>query len=178
MNVTRTVSHGWPVTIEIAQTMPGPPRVVWDLITDWEHQDDWMLEASDFVVTSEHREGIGVEAEATIKIGGITTRDKVRVVGWEPLRRLAIEHLGWVSGVGELHLTPLGTDRTHLFWREELVPPMGALGAVGLSAFKPVMTRIFRRDLRILASLVRARASAPAPPEPPKQPRKSRLPKS
>ncbi len=60
--------------------MPGPPEVVWELITDWEHQDDWMLEASDFVVISEHREGVGVEAEATIKIGGIKTRDKVRVV--------------------------------------------------------------------------------------------------
>jgi uncharacterized protein YndB with AHSA1/START domain len=140
-------------------TLPGPPDVVWELITDWEHQDDWMLEASDFVVTSEIREGVGVEAEATIKIGGIKTRDRVRVTGWEPPKRLAIEHHGWVSGQAELHLTPgLGPPATHLYWKEELQPPLGLLGAVGLRAFRPLMRRIFQRDLRVLQGLVRARS--------------------
>ena len=60
------ITKGWPVVLEMAETLPGPSDVVWRLITDWEHQDDWMLEASDFVVTSEQREGVGVEAEATI----------------------------------------------------------------------------------------------------------------
>ena len=160
MGVPRAVRKGWPVAVELAATMPGPPAVVWELITDWEHQDDWMLEASDFVVLSEHREGIGVEAEATVKIGGISTRDKVVVTGWEPGRRLAIAHEGWVSGRGEFHLTPLGKDRTHVFWREELEPPLGALGAVGLMGFKPLMKRIFARDLRVLAGLVRARVAS------------------
>ncbi|MFP5352214.1 MAG: SRPBCC family protein [Actinomycetota bacterium] len=140
----------------MSETLPGPPAVVWKLITDWEHQDDWMLEATDFVVTSEQREGVGVEAEATIKIGGISTRDKVRVTGWEPEKRLEIEHLGWVSGKGEMFLTGLGGDRTHLYWREELYPPLGFAGAIGITAFKPIMYRIFKRDLRILASLTRA----------------------
>jgi len=148
------------VVIEMSQTVPGPPEVVWELITDWEHQGDWMLEASDFVVVSDEREGIGVEAEATIRIGGITTRDRVRVVGWEPGRRLAIRHQGWVTGTGEMFLTPLGDDRTHVFWREELEAPLGVLGVVGLTAFKPLMRRLFQRDLRILASLVRARSRA------------------
>ena len=158
MPLGETVSRGWPVSIEMASTLPGSPEIVWELITDWEHQDDWMLEASDFVVLSAHREGIGVEAEATVKIGGISTRDKVKVTGWEPNRRLAIAHEGWVSGRGEFHLTPMGKDRTHVFWREELEPPLGALGAVGLMGFKPIMRRIFMRDLRVLAGLVRARA--------------------
>lgn len=155
------VTKGWPVLLEMSETLPGPPDVVWRLITDWEHQDDWMLEASDFVVTSKQREGVGVEAEATIKIGGISTRDKVRVVGWEPNKRLAIEHLGWVSGLGEIFLTPLGADRTHLYWREELYPPLGFAGALGITAFKPIMYRIFKRDLRVLASLTRAATRQP-----------------
>ncbi len=136
--------------------MPAPPPVVWDLITDWEHQDDWMLEGSDFVVTSDARQGVGVQAEATVKIAGISTRDKVTVVGWEPNHRLAIRHEGWVEGVGEIFLTPIGTDRTHVFWREELSPPVGMAGAIGLSVFKPLMKRTFRRDLRVLAGLARA----------------------
>jgi hypothetical protein len=148
------------VVLEMGEIMPGPAEVVWDLITDWEHQDDWMLEASDFVVVSEGREGIGVEAEATIKIGGISTRDRIRVASWEPRRRLGIEHLGWVSGRGDLYLTPLGRSHTHVFWREELVPPLGAVGAAGMTVFRPLMGRIFRRDLRILAGLVRAASAS------------------
>jgi hypothetical protein len=143
------------VVIEMSEMLPGPPEVVWELLTDWERQGEWMLEASDFVVTSPQRQGIGVEAEATIKIGGIKARDKVKVVGWEPGHRLAIRHLGWVGGMGELFLTPYGDDETFLFWREELEPPLGLLGAVGLFAFKPLMRRVFQRDLRALATLTR-----------------------
>ena len=161
MAIKDALARGWPVVIEVSETLPGPREVVWDLITDWENLSDWMLEASDFVVTSEHREGIGVEAEATIKIGGISTRDRVKVSGWEPPKRLAIDHLGWVAGRGEMHLTPLSDDRTHLFWREELIPPqsLGSLGAIGLTGFKPLMRRIFERDLKILKGLTRAAAS-------------------
>jgi carbon monoxide dehydrogenase subunit G len=147
------VAKGWPVALEMEATIPAPPEVVWGLITDWERQGEWMLEASDFVVTSAHREGVGVEAEATIKIAGIKTRDKVRVTGWEPPQRLAIEHLGWVSGAGEIYVVPSGPGRSHLFWREELYPPLGLLGALGLTAFKPLMRRIFVRDLDVLVRL-------------------------
>ena len=141
----------------MAEVVGGDPETVWDLITDWEHQDDWMLEASDFVVVSEQRTGVGVEAEATITIGGIRTRDRVRVSGWDPPRRLEIEHLGWVKGRGVIELTPLAGGRTHISWREELEPPLGPLGAAGMAGFKPFMGRIFRRDLKVLAALVRAR---------------------
>ncbi|HZJ51185.1 MAG TPA: SRPBCC family protein [Actinomycetota bacterium] len=143
------------ITIDTTGVLPAPPEVVWKLITDWEHQGDWMLEAKDFKVLTEHREGVGVEAEATVSIGGISTRDRVRVSGWDPPQRLEIEHDGWVSGRGEFKLTPVGKDRTHVFWREELNPPLGALGTVGMNLFRPMMSRLFKRDLRILESLCR-----------------------
>lgn len=142
----------------MTEVCAGPPDGVWQLITDWEHQDDWMLEASDFVVVSEQREGAGVEAEATIRIGGIQTRDRIRVAEWDPPRRLVIEHLGWVTGRGEIELTPVAGDRTHVWWREALHPPLGPLGAAGMTAFKPLMRRIFERDLKVLAGLARARS--------------------
>jgi uncharacterized protein YndB with AHSA1/START domain len=143
------------ITIDTTGVLPAPPEVVWKLITDWEHQGDWMLEAKDFKVLTEHREGVGVEAEATVSVGGISTRDRVRVSGWDPPQRLEIEHAGWVSGRGEFKLTPVGQDRTHVFWREELNPPLGVLGTAGMNVFRPLMSRLFKRDLRILESLCR-----------------------
>ena len=149
--------------IDTSAVLPAPPATVWRLLTDWEHQDDWMLEASDFVVTSPHREGVGVEAEATIRIGGISTRDRVRVTAWEPEHRLVIEHLGWVSGAGDMRLTPTqghgrAAGHTVLDWRETLVAPrlLGPLGRIGLRGFAPLMRRVFERDLRVLVGLARA----------------------
>ena len=142
-----------PVVIELDRELPGPPDVVWRLLTDWERQGEWMLEASDVEVVSSHREGVGVEAEATVRIGGIATRDRIRVDIWEPRRHLGIVHLGWVAGRGDLRLQDRG-GRTHLEWREELHPPWGVIGAVGLRLFRPLMRRTFRRDLDVLEKLV------------------------
>ncbi|MEX2537830.1 MAG: SRPBCC family protein [Actinomycetota bacterium] len=146
-----------PIVMALSTDLPGPSDIVWELLTDWEHQGEWMLEASDFVVVSPNRTGVGVEAEATVRIGGISTRDRIRVDVWEPERHLGIVHLGWVGGRGDLHLTPLG-DSTRVDWREELHTPLGPLGAVGMRIFRPLMVRTFRRDLAVLARLVLSRA--------------------
>ena len=141
------------IVVELEAQLPGPPDVVWHVITDWERQSDWMLEASDFVVLTPAREGVGVEAEATIRIAGIATRDTIRVDAWEPERHLGIAHLGWVKGRGDLFLSP-SEGGTHVRWREELTPPWGALGAIGLRAFRPLLVRTFRRDLAELVKVV------------------------
>jgi uncharacterized protein YndB with AHSA1/START domain len=160
MRVLDLLRKGWPVTLEMTGTLPAPPVVAWELLTDWEHLGEWMLEASDFAVISEQREGVGVEAEATISIGGFRSRDKVRVSRWEKERCVAIEHLGWVRGLGEMFLTPTEDGGTFLLWREKLWPPLGGIGAVGLALMKPVMHGIFRRDVRVLIALARARSAA------------------
>jgi carbon monoxide dehydrogenase subunit G len=143
-----------PVAIELSARLEGPIDLVWKLLTDWERQGDWMLEASDFVVRTEHREGVGVEADATIRIGGISTRDTIRVDVWDPPTHLGIAHLGWVSGRGDLRMTPEG-EHTRIHWREELRPPLGPLGAIGLRLFRPLLARTFRRDLDVLGNIVK-----------------------
>ena len=146
--------------IEVSDTMPGPPEVVWALITDWEHQDDWMLEASDFEVIGDQREGVGVEAKATVRIGGIRTRDRVRVSMWEPPRILVIDHLGWVKGSGEIQLQPV-SEGTRMRWKETRFPPprLGPFGRMGLRLARPLMRRVFARDLHVLRGLVRLRST-------------------
>jgi carbon monoxide dehydrogenase subunit G len=147
--------------IELLETMPGPLELVWELITDWEHQSDWMLEAASFEVIGEQRAGVGVEARATVRIAGIRTRDRVRVSMWEPPRILVIDHLGWVKGSGEIQLAPI-QGGTRMRWRETLFAPrlLGPFGRIGLRLFRPLMRRIFRRDLRVLRSLVAVRGRA------------------
>lgn len=135
--------------IEIAR----PPETVWPYLVDWERLDRWMEEGRRFRVLGDRREGVGVEAEATISILGITTTDRIRVIHWEPPAVLEIEHLGWVRGRGlmEVGVTERGS---HLFWREVLKPPLGGLGGLGMRLLSPIIRRTFRRDLETLRDLI------------------------
>ena len=136
-----------------------PAEAVWPYLVDWERLDRWMKEAREFKVIGEQREGVGVEAEATIRVAGITTRDRVRVSQWNPPVALEIQHLGWVKGSGYMELSP--TDQgCNLFWREELVAPLGPFGRSGLRLMAPIMRLVFRRDLRLLKSLVEGEAAS------------------
>lgn len=141
------------VEVEMSIHMSAPPQRVWPYLVDWEGLGRWMKEASDFKVTSAHREGVGVTAEATIRIAGISTTDPVRVTIWEPGELLGLEHLGWVKGVGVMTLTEQ-KGGTLLNWHESFVAPWGWLGALGLRLWKPLMKRIFQRDLVLLRKLV------------------------
>ena len=141
------------VDITVSIVIRREPHIVWPSLVDWERLDRWMLEARDFRVLGDKREGVGVEAETTVRIAGITSRDRIRVTRWEPPWVLEMEHLGWVKGTGYMELTP-DDRRSKLFWRESLVPPWGWLGAMGLRLMAPFMRRIFQRDLRALRDLV------------------------
>ncbi|HVM11030.1 MAG TPA: SRPBCC family protein [Actinomycetota bacterium] len=129
---------------------------IWPYLVEWERLDRWMREASDIRVLGDRREGVGVEAEATVRIAGITTRDVVRVTRWEPPSILEIEHLGWVRGSGYLELSPLHPRGTNVFWREQLTPPWGRLGRIGMRFLRRSMRRTFAEDLRALRDLVEA----------------------
>lgn len=148
-----------PIEIEVAGDIGAPPETVWPYLVDWERLHRWMKEGSSFRVTSPHREGLGVEAEATIRIGGLTTTDPIRVVRWEPPQVLEVEHRGWVRGSGLMRCVRTGSG-TRVEWRETLLPPLGPLGAAGLRAWRPLMQRTFRRDLELLKALVESEQPA------------------
>lgn len=143
----------WTVDIAVSEVIPRRAEVVWPYLVDWERLDRWMLEARDFRVVGDRREGVGVEAEATVDLLGIRTRDVVRVTRWEPPWALELEHRGWVKGRGYMELSPT-RGGTRLFWRETFVPPWGLLGAVGMRLFSPLLRWAFRRDLKALRLLI------------------------
>jgi uncharacterized membrane protein len=148
-----------PVELEMSIGIRAPAEEVWPYLVDWENLGRWMTEARGLEVTSPHREGLGVTAQATITIAGISTTDPVRVTRWEPPSVLEIEHLGWVSGSGLMQCVPEWSG-TRLLWRETLNPPLWLFGAVGMRLFKPIMRRTFEHDLALLKDLVESNSNA------------------
>jgi uncharacterized membrane protein len=132
-----------------------PVEVVWPWLVDWEGLPRWMREMRQVRVLGDRREGVGMRAVATIRLGVVTTTDTIEVTRWEPPAVLEIAHLGWVKGRGYMELSPT-EDGTLLFWRESLVPPWGIPGRLGLRLYRPLLARTFARDLQRLRDLIEA----------------------
>lgn len=141
------------IKIEVSRLIGAKPEEVWPHLVDWEDLYRWMKEASNIRVVTPQREGVGVVCEAHIRIGFIRTVDRIRVSRWEPPLVLGLEHLGWVKGGGLMELVSQN-GQTLVEWTETFVPPWGWLGAIGMRVWKPLMRRIFVRDLRLLQIIV------------------------
>jgi len=91
--------------VETVVELPVPPSQAWDVLTDWERQADWMLDADRVTVRSSVREGMGVRLAVHTRIAGVPAFvEPMQVVGWDPPLRLTLQHGGPVSGTGTWRL--------------------------------------------------------------------------
>lgn len=149
--------------LEIQVPVDAPRDVVWDVLTDWERQPDWMVDAKSVEVLTPDREGVGVTIRCPTNLMGFTVQDVMRVTRWEDQRVLEIVHLGKIiTGTGAFELADdERTGGTVLSWWEEIDPPLGAFGAWGASTLVlPVVERIFTRSLGNLAKLAEQEAAS------------------
>jgi len=146
--------------IEVAAEASVPPSVVWSVLTDWERQPDWMLDARAVEVLTAARQGVGVTLRCPTNLLGFVVDDRMRVTAWEEPRVLGVEHLGRIiTGTAAFELTPTATG-TEILWWEEITPPLGALGALGARLLvAPLVRRVFRRSLANLVAVAEERAS-------------------
>jgi hypothetical protein len=82
--------------------------------------------------------------------------ERLEVTLWEPPRRLVMAHLGFVRGVGEWDLQPVGGvgGGTRLTWTEDLGLSVPVLGKIALLAYRPLMRRLMRGSLANLRALL------------------------
>jgi carbon monoxide dehydrogenase subunit G len=150
--------------LEVEQEAAAPRETVWAVLTRWERQPEWMLDAKDVEVLTPVREGEGVTIRCPTNLLGVTVDDVMRVTGWRAPSYLEVTHLGRIiTGTGAFELEELADDRTRVTWWEEVDPPLGAVGRLGAElVVLPVIRRIFARSLANLAAL--AEAEVPTSP--------------
>jgi len=143
--------------LEVVQRTSASREAVWRVLTEWERQPEWMLDAKAVEVLTPQRQGEGVTIRCPTLLLGVTVDDVMRVTGWRENEYLEITHLGKViagTGAFELRAVDGGTQIT---WWEQIDPPLGRLGAWGARTLAlPIIERIFRRSLRNLAKLSEA----------------------
>ena len=142
------------VRIEQCIDIAASPSAIWAAIDDIPQHGQWMHDAIEITPLSDQRQGIGAEFTCLTKVGPFRERDVLRVTEWVPGATMGIEHLGVVKGWGRFTLMPNGDTGSHFCWAEQLQFPWWMGGAVGERAARPVLARVWRRNLERLRDLV------------------------
>lgn len=138
-----------PVTIELRIAMPASEQAVWDAITDWPSQGQWMLGTRVWVGAGDGC-SIGSRIEAFTGIGKLGFLDTMNITVWDPPHRCEVLHTGRVvRGVGWMATEPSasGPDTCVFVWGEQLQLPWGWFGRLGWLIAGPLMKAGVRASL-------------------------------
>jgi uncharacterized protein YndB with AHSA1/START domain len=140
--------------------LPCTPEEAWDVLTRWEGQVDWMLDADQIVVRSPQREGVGVRLDVKTRLFQIPAfTDAMEVTAWDPPHRLEIAHGLPVQGLGTWALEPIPAG-TRFTWTEEVTLAVPVLGRLAAAVYVPVMRVLMGRAQRGLKALIVATGPA------------------
>ena len=144
------------VTLPVPVEVDAPAALVWDYVTDWERQGEWML-GTRVHVTGGAGRGLGTTLRAVTGVGPVGVVDTMEVVEFTALTddtpgRAAVRHTGKViRGEGFFEVTPLGPHRSRFTFTELIDLPLGALGRLGWPLARPVVKAGFDVSLRRMA---------------------------
>jgi len=134
-----------------------PPERVWAILADWRRYPQWMPDVAGVCRRGPDRE-VGLELDVKTKLFGLVplVTDRIRVIAWEPHRRMAVAHLGVVHGRAEWRLEP-SPGGTRFAWWEDVHLRPAPLGDVALAVYWPFQRRLFRRSMRNVRRLAEER---------------------
>lgn len=127
---------------------------MWDVVRDIESHVRWMDDADSIRFTSRIKSGLGTAYECDTKIGPFRLTDRMEVTEWLPGQVMGVRHTGLVTGSGRFTLHRAGPNRTRFTWEERLSFPVWMGGPIGARVAKPILRRVWRRNLRNLKALV------------------------
>jgi hypothetical protein len=139
------------VRLRICRDLAADPEAVWDDVRRIDTHVEWMADAVSIAFRTAQRQGVGTEFTCLTRIGPLRTTDVMRVTEWDPPSVLGIEHRGAVRGRGRftLRAAPGGT---RFCWEEELRFPWWMGGPLGAQVARPLLRRVWARNLERLAA--------------------------
>ncbi len=141
--------------ISVHVDIAAPLEAVWGAASDLATHDRWMADAESIVFLSDTRSGVGTVMQVRTVVGPFRTTDIMEVTEWDEGRAIGVRHEGLVTGVGRFELAP-AAGGTRFTWTEELTFPGWLGGPLTAAAAKPVLSLIWRRNLRGLKARLEA----------------------
>ncbi len=143
--------------IHVSISIGATPEQVWDYVKDIGSHVEWMHDAAAITFVSEQNSGQGTVFDCLTKVGPIKLNDEMTITQWEPVKAMGVRHQGIVTGEGVFELKPVGDDRTVFSWTETLKFPILLGGPIGAAVARPILTEIWKRNLKLLRTNVEAR---------------------
>lgn len=145
--------------ITVSTVIDASPAEVWDAVEDIRSHTEWMADAEEIRVTSDHASGAGTTFECDTKVGPFRLTDLMEITRWEPGRAMGVRHVGIVTGDGTFTLSPAGgrfrrRRATRFTWTEQLTFPWWMGGPIGAVVGGRVLKLIWKRNLRTLKGIV------------------------
>ena len=131
-----------------------PAERVWAAAMDFPSHVRWMRDARSIRVEPPGKAGAGSTLIIDTRVGPFRTTDRFEITEVVPLRRVTGRHRGLFTGEGTFELSDAGGGRTRFAWRENIVFPWYFGGGAGAWAAKPILTRIWRSNLKALKALL------------------------
>jgi polyketide cyclase/dehydrase/lipid transport protein len=139
--------------IRVRTDIDAPPRRVWQEIRDVTTHTRWMEDAVAIRIVSPAHEGVSTTFECDTKVGPFRLLDVMEVTEWKPRRSMGIRHEGIVTGSGRFTLRR-HRGGTRFTWSERLRFPLWVGGPVAAWLSRPVLRRVWRKNLANLKALV------------------------
>jgi len=145
--------------ISVGTVVDADAEAVWAELADLASHVEWMADAATITFVGAQRRGPGTRFDCLTRVGPLRTTDRMVVVEWVEGATIGVRHVGLVTGEGRFTLTPLGaastrTPRTEVRWTEDLRFPWWLAGRLGAAAGRPVLRRLWRRNLANLKARV------------------------
>ena len=133
------------------------PERVWEIISDLQGQERWMVDVRSLDIVSEIKSGVGTTLDLETELFGIPMlHDLMDVVTWEPPRELGIIHRGMFTGTASFLFEPV-PGGTVFVWVEDFKPPLGPLGELGfVLAVKSQLRKVWTKSMHNVRKLAEA----------------------
>lgn len=150
--------------LERQQDVDVPAADLWDYVTNWPRQAEWVPLTR--VEKVDAADGVGGRFRAWTGIGPVGFWDPMTITAWDRTPdgggRCEVLHRGTVvKGEGEFTVVALGPGRSRFVWAEVVRVPGGAAGAVAWRAARPVVERILDRALDTMRDRLEHGAARP-----------------
>jgi hypothetical protein len=133
--------------IRVRTVIPAPRRQVWSDVENLASHVEWMDDAERIDFITPTRSGVGTQFDCRTRVGPFRLVDRMTVTDWTPGHRIGIRHQGTVGGQGRFVLRRRLRGGTVFTWEERLHFPWWLGGPLGATIGRPVLRRIWRRNL-------------------------------
>ncbi len=127
------------------------PSRVWEALTAWDRQSEW-VPLTRVYATDLGGRAVGGGLTAITGIGPLAFTDTMVITEWSPPTLCRVRHTGRVvRGTASFVVVADGSNRAAVTWSEEIIPPLGRAGELCWPVVRPIVSGLLWYSLRRFA---------------------------